>query len=129
MSTSWLIRVAAPVSSGFTAMNVVLAPPMKRWSYSKPTDQFGAKAYSNPVPKVPPQRVELTEARPKPVMFELMKKLLSVTAAPPFTYHSHLSQEKPNWPVKRPKPSTLLPNVNVGSKRLICELLRFAQSP
>ena len=31
--------------------------PMKRWSYSKPTDQFGTKAYSMPAPTVAPQRV------------------------------------------------------------------------
>jgi hypothetical protein len=30
---------------------------MNRWSYSTPTDQFGAKPYSRPTPTVPPQRV------------------------------------------------------------------------
>ncbi len=37
--------------------------PINRWSYSIPADQFGAKPYSNPTPTVPPQRVELAEAK------------------------------------------------------------------
>src|SRR5271169_4063747 len=102
---------------------------MKRWSYSRPSDQFGVKPYSNPRPKAPPQRVELAEARPIPPTVELTVEVLLVTAAPPFTYSSHVSQAKRNWPVKRPKPSTLVPSVKVGSKKLTCEPLTFAQSP
>src|SRR5580692_6150739 len=102
---------------------------MKRWSYSTPTDQFGVKPYSNPVPRTPPQRVELAEARPIPPMVELTVKVLFVTAPPAFKYHSHVSAAKPNWPVNRPRPSTLPPSVKVGSKKLMCDLLRSAQSP
>jgi hypothetical protein len=42
------------------------ACPIHRWSYSKPTVQFGVKPYSQPTPTVPPQRVLLAENRPIP---------------------------------------------------------------
>src|SRR6516225_12106253 len=119
-----------PLSRGstMTPEKIVSLLPMKRWSYSKPTDQFGEKAHSIPVPMTPPQRVELAEAA-NPVAALLTKKLLSVTAKPPFTYQSQVSQAKPHWPVKSPMPSTLAPSVKAGSKMLTCERLRFAQSP
>ena len=92
---------------GFATENVLFESPMKRWSYSRPTDQFGVKPYSNPTPKAPPQRVELAEAKPTPVAVSLMKTVLLVTAAPPFRYSSAAFQAYPIWPVKRPKASTL----------------------
>src|ERR1700741_5032637 len=119
----------APVSSGFTTPGkIVSLAPMNRWSYSKPTDQFGAKAYSNPVPTAPPQRVELADAL-APVKLSVTENLLPVTAKPVFTYQSHVSQAKPNWPVKSPIASTLVPRVKVGTKKLTREALRSAQSP
>src|SRR5579872_6849917 len=113
----------------FACVNERSELPMKRWSYSIPTDQLGPKPYSNPVPTTPPQRVEFAETRSTPVAVELIAKLVFVTAAPPFTYHSQVSQAKPNWPVKRPIPSSLVLSVRAGSKTLMREWLRFAQSP
>src|SRR5580692_8620012 len=55
-------RPTAPVNGGklmAIAGNATLGLPMKRWSYSIPTDQFGAKPYSMPAPTAPPQRVSL----------------------------------------------------------------------
>src|ERR1700746_919891 len=129
MSTSCLIRSIEPMSKGFTTPGKIKSLlPMNRWSYSKPTDQFGVKAYSNPVPKAPPQRVELAETL-APVKLSVMEKLLSVTAKPLLKYQSHVSQAKPNWPVKSPIASTWAPSVKVGSKRLTREALRLAQAP
>src|SRR5256885_3283479 len=88
ISTSWLIRLRAPATIGLTTENELLASPMNRWSYSRPTDQFGAKPYSNPTPTTPPQRVELAEASSTPVSVVRMLARLLVTAAPPFRYSS-----------------------------------------
>ena len=63
MSTSWVIRLLRKLASiGLTIENELLASPIHRWLYSTPNDQFGVKPYSKPTPRVPPQRVALTEA-------------------------------------------------------------------
>ena len=59
--------VTKAASTGLRPENELLASPMNRWSYSRPTDQFGAKPYSNPTPTTPPQRVELADANSMPV--------------------------------------------------------------
>src|ERR1700746_1591448 len=123
MSTSCLIRSIEPMSKGFTTPGKIKSLlPRDSGSYSNPTDQFGEKAYSNPVPKAPPQRVELAETL-APVKLSVTEKLLSVTAKPLLMYQSHVSQAKPNVPVKSPMASTLVPSVKVGSKKLTRELL------
>ena len=61
MSMSWLMRWVMVVRpAAVTKLRFLL--PMNRWSYSTPTDQFGAKAYSKPAPTVPPQRVVLARS-------------------------------------------------------------------
>src|SRR6266446_3485291 len=104
MSTSWRmlsVRPTAPTEAdNIIGGNVTPLLPMNRWSYSTAMDQFGAKPNSRPVPTAPPQRVSAARfhtspgANPGgaagPVKKELY--LLSVTAAPPFTYQRTLFQ-------------------------------------
>ena len=40
--------------------------PIHRWSYWTPNDQLGVKPYSNPTPRVPPQRVALCRNQTSP---------------------------------------------------------------
>ena len=58
--------VEYPKRHGSATENELFAFPIHRWSYSTPKDQFGAKPYSNPTPKVPPQRVAVAATRPPP---------------------------------------------------------------
>src|ERR1700723_1496795 len=123
------MRLSAPATMGFATENELFELPMKRWSYSTPTDQFGVKPYSNPTPTVPPQRVAVAAASSVLVSVSSMLKRLLVTAAPPLTYTSTVFQAQPIWPVKRPMPSVFVRVENAGLIRLRRVLLRSAQSP
>src|SRR6476469_6147962 len=101
---------------------------MNRWSYSAPTDQFGAKPYSKPTPTVAPQRVELAEAHKVLTVSQTLKRL-PVTAAPPLMYSRAAFQAQPSWPVIRPMPSTFASSVKAGNNVLTRVRLRLAQSP
>src|SRR6267142_150643 len=69
--------------------------PMKRWLYSTPTDQPSANIQSRPVPTTPPNlTAEALSVADRDLFVRVSEKLsapsylLSVTAAPPFTYQS-----------------------------------------
>ena len=59
--------VGAVSPTGAAVVKVTVRLPRNRWSYSRPTDQFGAKPTSMPVPIAPPQRVSLADRRGAPV--------------------------------------------------------------
>ena len=63
---------SAPATIGLTTEKELFTLPKNKWSYSAPTDQFGANPHSNPTPTVSPQRVTLADATVTPPVLVLM---------------------------------------------------------